>query len=140
MKTIRTQLAGEGLVGHEVRCQFFYDWFCKDEALEGRRKRLEPTIQWLVDQELVNADACYYWLKNNCPIVGGTYDDVRISTADEKQDFLGGFCKAPGHVGVWFIEQGSADFREFATWADLKKALTTDEDLRARCKQAFKVA
>ncbi len=138
MKTIRTQLAGEGLDGDEARCQFFYDWFCKDSALKGRRLRLEPTIQWLVDQGLVNADTCYYWLKNNCPMIGCTYDDIRISTVDGS-DFLGGFCKAPGHVAVWFIDEKGADIRDFDTWSDLKHALKTDEALRARCKAAFQV-
>uniref|UniRef100_A0AAU7VGX7 Uncharacterized protein n=1 Tax=Dinoroseobacter phage vB_DshS_R26L TaxID=3161158 RepID=A0AAU7VGX7_9CAUD len=138
-KTINTQLTDPALLEAD-RCQFFYDWFCKDEALEGRRLRLEPTIKWLVEEGLVNGDACYYWLKNNCPMIGGTYDDIRISTADDANDFLGGFCKAKGHVSVWFLDGDDLEQHEFETWAELKKALRTDDALRARCKACFRVA
>ena len=48
-----------------VQCEAgWYDWFCKDEGLLGRLKRLAPLILGITVPEVL--DNYYLWLKNNC--------------------------------------------------------------------------
>lgn len=62
-------------------CPFhgFYDWFCKDDALRIRGERLMPkVIKFIKVNPQIDLDKHYVFFKNNCPLVGPTYDDFRI--------------------------------------------------------------
>jgi len=63
----------------EIMCDAgWYDWFCNDEELYRRFKRIAPKIEWFAELGIVDLDKTYVFLKNNCPLVGNLYDDFRI--------------------------------------------------------------
>lgn len=120
----------------------FYDWFCSDAVLEKRAKALLAKLKFLVKEKLVNVDTNYVWFKNNCPMNGSLYDDMRISTLDENEDFLGGFCPRTGHIHVddkctfWIIKPEFTEYT-FKDWLTFKKQVKTDENLRNIIKNTF---
>ena len=66
----------------------FYDWFCKESSLAGHYKHLLPKLKFLVKIGLIDADNSYVWFKNNSPVVGNLYNDIRISSLNKKIHFL----------------------------------------------------
>ena len=57
----------------------WYDWFCKNERLASRLRRLAPKVKKIAKSSLINPDTSYVWFKNNCPMTGKLYDDFRIA-------------------------------------------------------------
>jgi len=57
----------------------WYDWFCKDESLVNKTKRMGNIVKQLKDGGKVNLENMYVWFKNNCPLAGPLYDDFRIA-------------------------------------------------------------
>lgn len=119
----------------------FYDWFCSYTVLEKRAKSLLTKLKFLVKEKLVNPDTNYVWFKNNCPMNGSLYDDIRISTLDEDEEFLGGFCPRTGHdvedkCSFWVLtpEYKTYDFKD---WSTFKKQVKSDQNLRDIISNVF---
>lgn len=64
--------------GDESWCFNFYDWFCKDSALENRAKKLMPAAKRFAYKMNIDLDTHYVFFKNNCPFSGPLRDDFRI--------------------------------------------------------------
>jgi len=122
----------ENPVEHSDECFNFFDWFCKTSSLERRMLALVPKLKFLVKEGIINGDTNYVWFKNNCPLVGTLYDDIRISNLNG--DFLGGFCPTSGHhvedkCIVWTLK-GKCKEYNFKNWSSFKKEIKSNTDLR----------
>jgi len=61
-----------------AHCNNFFDWFCSDNALVRKQKALDAKVRKLAKSKLVDPDKMYVFYKNNCPVRGPIYDDIRI--------------------------------------------------------------
>ena len=130
------------------RCKFFYDWFCKESSLERRAKSFLPKLKFLIKEELIDGDKLYVWFKNNCPMAGTLYDDMRFSTIDEKDnDFIGGVCPKSGHevelkCEAWYFEGKTRELAsiEYINWVDFKKAVKENRNgIKETLKEGWKI-
>ena len=108
----------------KVQCEAgWYDWFCKNESLCGKTKRLAPKVKQLAKSSKVDVDNWYVWFKNNCPVFGSLYDDIRfadIKTGDVIYTIA--FVKKYGQtVELWGKENDFKHPLVIGDWEDIKE-------------------
>ena len=108
----------------KVQCEAgWYDWFCRDELLCGKTKRLAPKVKQLAKSSKVDVDNWYVWFKNNCPVFGSLYDDIRfadIKTGDVIYTIA--FVKKYGQtVELWGKENDFKHPLVIGDWEDIKE-------------------
>jgi hypothetical protein len=64
--------------GNENDCYNFYDWFCVDSSLKNKAIKLFKKLEQLSKTKKFDIEKTYCFFKNNCPMSGGLYDDIRI--------------------------------------------------------------
>ena len=111
---------------HDVKVQGeagWYDWFCRNKSLCGKTKRLAPKVKQLAKSSKVNVDNWYVWFKNNCPVFGSLYDDIRfadIKTGDVIYTIA--FVKKYGQtVELWGKENNFKHPLVIGDWEDIKE-------------------
>lgn len=106
-------------------CPFygFYDWFCKDSSLKIRGERLMPkVIKFLKTQPDLDPEKHYVFFKNNCPMLGPTYDDFRICdlSSSDVVYTVTPRCSHSGKAEIWGRANGFAAALKVAdTYAEL---------------------
>ena len=108
----------------KVQCEAgWYDWFCRNESLCGKTKRLAPKVKQLAKSSKVDVDNWYVWFKNNCPVFGSLYDDIRfadIKTGDVIYTIA--FVKKYGQtVELWGKENDFKHPLVIGDWEDIKE-------------------
>lgn len=100
----------------------WYDWFCSDQSLSNRLKKMTPKVKRISASAKINPFTMYVFFKNNCPIVGKLYDDFRICDI-ETGDVLwtvvpsSGYKNNEGASVLWGREN---DFKEPLVEGSLK--------------------
>ena len=102
----------------------FYDWFCKETSLRKRAMAFLPKLRFLLDMKILNGDTTYVWFKNNCPMCGPLYDDIRIT--EMKDDGVNYWVIIPksGHTGkaeLYRWPEYGKPIKEGRTFTDLIK-------------------
>lgn len=64
----------------------WYDWFCQTKSLKNKTKKLAGLITGLKETGKIDLDKHYVWFKNNCPLVGNLYDDVRFAFVENGEN------------------------------------------------------
>lgn len=143
--SINTLLANPESLIEDDCCSFFHDWFCDDSKLDKRALALTKKLRVFVDEGLIDGDKNYVWFKNNCPMSGSLYDDMRISNI-ETGAFLGGICPSCGHnsskgeASIWFLGgeyKNGTHYVIESSWAKLKRNIRSDESVRSMIRSHF---
>lgn len=64
--------------GPKDSCYNFYDWFCKETSLKNKSIKLTKYLKQIKDSPKIDIDKYYVFFKNNYPVNGSLYDDLRI--------------------------------------------------------------
>ncbi len=118
-----TMLASDGRKD-DNGCWNFYDWFCEETSLKAKSERLMRMVKRFVKAHPeLNLNTHYVWFKNNCPMNGPLYDDIRIS------DMLSGNnvwvitskSRYIGKAKLYKAPNYNTPYREGKTFSDLLK-------------------
>lgn len=120
-------LRGEFLAA-DVKTQIeagWYDWFCRDTSLQAKTRNLGKKMLQLMKSDKIDADKQYVWFKNNAPMYGSLYDDLRIAdmeTGDVIYTIVPscGFSANKGVAQVWGRENNFSKPLVSGSWKDVK--------------------
>lgn len=103
----------------------WYDWFCTDAALQAKTVKLGKKAVQLMKSPKINPATDSVMFKNNCPVAGSKYDDLRIIDADGDVKYTivpsSGFSATKGQAQVYGIENQFQRPLVVGKWADVKK-------------------
>jgi len=102
----------------------WYDWFCRDTSLLGKTNALAPKVKRLAKSPKINQDTMYVWFKNNCPMNGILYDDIRFADLKTHETVYTivprcGHANRRGQSEVWGKENGFQKPLVCGTWKDV---------------------
>lgn len=103
----------------------WYDWFCRDTSLAAKTQNLGKKVLRLMKSSKIDIEKNYVFFKNNCPMIGSLYDDIRIcdmETGDVLYTIIpsSGFNATKGRAEVWGHENGFNQPLVTGTWKDVK--------------------
>lgn len=103
----------------------WYDWFCRDTSLAAKTKNLGKKVLRLMKSSKIDIEKNYVFFKNNCPMIGSLYDDIRIcdmETGDVLYTIIpsSGFSATKGRAEVWGRENCFNQPLVTGTWKDVK--------------------
>jgi hypothetical protein len=103
----------------------WYDWFCRDTSLAAKTQNLGKKVLRLMKSSKIDTEKNYVFFKNNCPMIGSLYDDIRICdmvTGDVLYTIIpsSGFNATKGRAEVWGHENGFNQPLVTGTWKDVK--------------------
>lgn len=104
----------------------WYDWFCKDETLAKRTKKLGKKLIEIAKSNKFDVSKTYVFFKNNCPCNGSLYDDFRICEIESGAVLYtiipsSGFKVSKGNAEVWGVDNNFEKPIVEGTWKDVKK-------------------
>ncbi len=99
-----------------VQCEAgWFDWFCRNDALAGRLKKLSKIVLGIKAPFIL--DNYYVWFKNNCPMAGPLYDDVRFEplSGEREGKYFVVILDCPHELAKWalYTERYGYDAPEF---------------------------
>lgn len=102
-------------------CYGFFDWFCDQMSLPRRANRLLKVLRTVTkaNKSRFVPEKCYVFFKNNCPLIGRTYDDFRICDKETGKVLIN-VC--PTRHEIWsFVNDFKKPFyfnnmKELKTW------------------------
>ena len=110
-------------------CFGFYDWFCKDSSLKNKAKTLVSRLQTILkNNKRFDTTKTYVFFKNNCPCVGGLYDDFRIcdiKTGNVLYTITPRDPREGGKASIWSAENDFFRPLLVGSWTDIKKFFAT---------------
>jgi hypothetical protein len=56
----------------------WYDWFCTDGSLSNRMEKMVGMVKAAAESPFIDSTKVRIFFKNNCPMVGPTYDSFSI--------------------------------------------------------------
>jgi len=103
----------------------FYDWFCKTESLPAKTKTLSAKFKAISKSSKFDLKNVAVHFKNNCPVNGRLYDDIRISDIITGNNLYvivpsSGYRNELGEAQVYSRENGFETPVVKGTWADVK--------------------
>ena len=101
----------------------WFDWFCSNESLVNRTEKLGKKVIQIAKGSKFDNDTSYVFFKNNCPMVGGTYDSFSVCDMD-KGDVLFWIGSPNAYSKKWEVFGPQNDFDTAlvsGSWHDVKK-------------------
>lgn len=102
----------------------WYDWFCDDKRLFAKTQKLGKLVEQLAKSEKIDLDRMYVWFKNNCPMAGSLYDDIRFADLETHNTAYvvvpkNGFTKDKNKSFV-YAESAAYEAVAEGTWKNVK--------------------
>lgn len=125
MKTLKQIRAGKANILTEKNCYGFFDWFCRDSSLKKKGERLLKIALVLSKSPRIDEEKTGVIFKNNCPLFGSLYDDLRF--IDSNGDVMFTIIPHTGHkrnfgnAVIWGRENNFSEPLFQGTWKEAKK-------------------